>query len=236
LNIDYPMLFHLTNMNQTQSTHAGVLEFVAEEGRAYIPRWMMQTLLLEEGTLIRVSNTTLPLGTFVKIQPQHVDFLEISDPKAVLENSFRSFTTLTEGDIITIKYNDNYYDILVMETKPKGKMNAISIIETDLEVDFAAPLGYVEEPRKLKPLSAQNSMSGSLRSIDEHLVERTPSSFVAFKGSGKKLKGKSESQPSTSKPEEKPAKNGPPAVLQLPEDKLFFGYPVVPLKTKQDEE
>ena len=47
----------------------------------------MQTLLLEPGDLIQVKSTTLPLGTFIKLQPQDPSFLEISDPKAVLELS-----------------------------------------------------------------------------------------------------------------------------------------------------
>ncbi|RKO85475.1 ubiquitin fusion degradation protein UFD1-domain-containing protein [Blyttiomyces helicus] len=103
---------------------------------------MMQTLLLEEGALLRVQSISLPLGTFVKIQPQSPDFLEITDHKAVLEQALRRFTTLTEGDIFAIKYNEKLYDILVLEHKPKGK--GISIIEVDLEVDFAPPLGYIE--------------------------------------------------------------------------------------------
>lgn len=52
---------------------------------------MMETLGLEPGDLIEVKNTTLPLGSFVKIQPQSTDFLDISDPKAVyvfLRNAF----------------------------------------------------------------------------------------------------------------------------------------------------
>lgn len=44
---------------------------------------MMQTLSLSEGDLIEIKNTTLPLGIFVKIQPQSPDFLDINDPKAV---------------------------------------------------------------------------------------------------------------------------------------------------------
>ncbi|KAJ3124454.1 ubiquitin fusion degradation protein [Nowakowskiella sp. JEL0407] len=239
LNIVYPMLFQLSNMNQTRKTHAGVLEFVAEEGKVYIPQWMMQTLLLEEGALIRITNASLPLGTFVKIQPQSVDFLDISDPKAVLENALRNFTTLTKDDIITIKYNEKFYDILVMECKPVGKDGGISVIETDLEVDFAAPLGYVEEPRRSAAGAAKvgsskpNSIAGSLGSIDQHLVDKTPAQFQAFKGAGSKLNGKGASsyQPATPTPAVPQA----PAVLQLPENKLFFGYPVVPLKSKQDE-
>ena len=39
LNIQYPMLFKLTS-NRSKSTHCGVLEFVAEEGKIYIPHWV----------------------------------------------------------------------------------------------------------------------------------------------------------------------------------------------------
>ena len=38
LNISYPMLFKLTK-KETQ-THCGVLEFIAEEGRIYVPLWV----------------------------------------------------------------------------------------------------------------------------------------------------------------------------------------------------
>ena len=40
LNIVYPMLFKLSNCRQSNSTHCGVLEFVAEEGRIYVPHWV----------------------------------------------------------------------------------------------------------------------------------------------------------------------------------------------------
>ncbi len=40
LNISYPMLFKLSHSQHTRHTHCGVLEFVAEEGRIYIPHWV----------------------------------------------------------------------------------------------------------------------------------------------------------------------------------------------------
>ncbi len=154
LNIEYPMLFEIHHKSMTKKTHAGVLEFIAEEGRVYLPSWMMKTLLLEEGSIVEVKSTSLQLGKFVKIQPQSTAFLDISDPKAVLEQAFRSFSCLTIGDIISIAYNDQLYEILVMETKPSDK--GISIIETDLEVDFAPPLGYVEPEYKPKRIGGVN--------------------------------------------------------------------------------
>lgn len=40
LNINYPMLFKLTNKNTSRITHCGVLEFVADEGKVYLPLWV----------------------------------------------------------------------------------------------------------------------------------------------------------------------------------------------------
>lgn len=51
-------------------------------------------------------------GTFVKFQPQSVDFLEISNPRAVLETTMRHFSCLTEGDVICLPYNDRVCTVL----------------------------------------------------------------------------------------------------------------------------
>jgi ubiquitin fusion degradation protein 1 len=158
LHITYPMLFELINGAAGKTTHAGVLEFTAEEGKVYLPYWLMETLQLDPGDLIQVKSTDLPLGSFIKLQPQSTDFLDISDPKAVLEQAFRSFSCLTKGDIFTFHYNDTVYRIGVLEVKPAGDKNAISVVETDLEVDFAPPIGY-KEPERTSGTSTPRSMA-----------------------------------------------------------------------------
>ncbi|KAF1813158.1 UFD1-domain-containing protein [Eremomyces bilateralis CBS 781.70] len=172
LHITYPMLFELVNGARDRQTHAGVLEFIAEEGKVYLPHWLMETLLLEPGDLIQIKSTDLPLGSFIKLQPQSTDFLEISDPKAVLENAFRNFSCLTTNDVFTFSYNDNIYSVAVLETKPENPKKAISVLETDLSVDFAAPVGYEEKiaaekaardaaKAKARPGMATGSSSGT---------------------------------------------------------------------------
>ncbi|KAG1973333.1 ubiquitin fusion degradation [Pimephales promelas] len=147
LNITYPMLFKLTNKNSDRMTHCGVLEFVADEGICYLPHWMMQNLLLEEGGLVQVESVNLMVATYSKFQPQSPDFLDITNPKAVLENALRNFACLTTGDVIAINYNEKVYELRVMETKPD---KAVSIIECDMNVDFDAPLGYKEPERHMQ--------------------------------------------------------------------------------------
>ena len=40
LHISYPMMFELINGAKGSMTHAGVLEFIAEEGKIYVPFWV----------------------------------------------------------------------------------------------------------------------------------------------------------------------------------------------------
>lgn len=108
-NIQYPMLFKLTNSKKNRETHCGVLEFVADEGKIFIPYWvatrlrnwfqnflcnmslcsvftkqqMMRNLLLEENDIVKLENVSLPVATYTKFQPQSTDFLDITNPKAV---------------------------------------------------------------------------------------------------------------------------------------------------------
>ena len=44
---------------------------------------MMQNLYLQEGDLINIQSASLPVATFARFQPQTVDFLDITNPKAV---------------------------------------------------------------------------------------------------------------------------------------------------------
>ncbi|XP_063578839.1 ubiquitin recognition factor in ER-associated degradation protein 1 isoform X1 [Pongo abelii] len=193
LNITYPMLFKLTNKNSDRMTHCGVLEFVADEGICYLPHWMMQNLLLEEGGLVQVESVNLQVATYSKFQPQSPDFLDITNPKAVLENALRNFACLTTGDVIAINYNEKIYELRVMETKPD---KAVSIIECDMNVDFDAPLGYKEPERQVQH---EESTEGEA----DHSGYAGELGFRAFSGSGNRLDGKKkgvEPSPSPIKP------------------------------------
>ena len=58
---------------------------------------MMENLLLQEGDVVALRSATLPKGTFVKLQPHSTDFLDITNPRAVLETTLRNFSCLTGG-------------------------------------------------------------------------------------------------------------------------------------------
>ncbi|XP_043692059.1 ubiquitin fusion degradation protein 1 homolog [Telopea speciosissima] len=176
MHIDYPMLFELSNLDTKRVSHCGVLEFIAEEGVIFLPYWMMENLLLQEGDIVQVKNTSLLKGKYVKLQPHTKDFLDISNPKAILETTLRNFTCLTTGDTIMMPYNDKKFYIDIIETKPTS---AISIIETDCEVDFAPPLDY-KEPEK--------PAASHLPSQEEPAKE--DAKFSPFTGAARRLDGK----------------------------------------------
>jgi ubiquitin fusion degradation protein 1 len=183
LHIEYPMLFELRSGATDRVSHCGVLEFVAEEGMIIMPYWMMQNMLLQEGDIVRVKNAALPKGTYVKLQPHTSDFLGISNPKAILEKTLRSFSCLTTGDSIMVAYNNKQYYIDIVEAKPAS---AVSIIETDCEVDFAPPLDYKEPEKPQRPMVPSTSKAPA---EDEDAIAQEPK-FKPFTGFAKRLDGK----------------------------------------------
>ncbi|XP_021753480.1 ubiquitin recognition factor in ER-associated degradation protein 1-like [Chenopodium quinoa] len=201
LHIDYPMLFELRNDGANRVSHCGVLEFIAEEGMIYMPYWMMENMLLQEGDIVRVKSVSLPKGTYVKLQPHTQDFLDISNPKAILETTLRNYSCLTSGDSIMVAYNNKKYYIDIIETKPS---HAISIIETDCEVDFAPPLDYKEPERPAV------SAPGKALALDEEPPAEEPK-FNPFTGVGRRLDGKP-AQPAPSPASTSVSKDKQPAL------------------------
>ncbi|CDO99484.1 unnamed protein product [Coffea canephora] len=179
LRIDYPMMFSIQNTYDdcVRTSHCGVLEFTAEEGFVFLPQWMMDNLKILEGDLVLLKDVSLPKGTYVKLQPHTTDFINISDPKAVLEKALKKFACLTTGDTITISHNQKKFSIDVVETKPNS---AISIIDTDCEEDFAAPLDYIEPEKKGSHVA--NKIGNSKEGKDKQ-------KFVAFSGLARRLDG-----------------------------------------------
>lgn len=232
LNVRYPMIFMITNTAVGRRTHSGVLEFTAEEGRCYLPDWMMTTLGLDPGSLTEVESTDLPQGSFVKLEPQSTDFLDISDPKVVLENALRNFTTLTVGDVLELSYNERVYGLKVLEVKPESQQEGICVIETDLVTDFAAPVGYVEpDYAKLKEENDRKRQEEALAAPSL----KGMGSMATQIGYGQRLnepRGAAGVKLNGKKVREEPVEvnvdlSGPPRALELPEGYLFFGYPVV---------
>lgn len=125
MQVSTPMLFKLTNTQMGLSTHCGVLEFSAEEGTCLLPYWLMQNLVVVEGGSVSIESVTLPRGTFVQIRPHETAFIDLPNPKAVLENALRSYACLTKGETILVHFADRNYELDILETRPKDAIMTI---------------------------------------------------------------------------------------------------------------
>lgn len=119
----------------------GVLDFTGHKDKIYIPRWLQEYCGLSVGDSVCVIDAKLPKGTFMKIQAQSTDFLEIEDPASTLTAIFPNFSCVAAGQYLRFLYQGKPYDIRIQETLPE---KAVSLINTNITVDFAEPVGYAE--------------------------------------------------------------------------------------------
>ena len=206
MEIDYPMLFQIENEELGRKSHCGVLEFSAEEGRCFMPFAMMQSMLLEEGAIVKVKNVALKKANYLKFRAQSVDFLDIANHRAVLEHALRMYSCATTGDMICLPYAGQKYYLEVTDVKPDG---AASLIETNVSVDFDAPVGYVEPTRSSAANAAGGKEGGGGDSTDSNAGTAFPARpvqrartiptaeevaqagvFTAFTGSPHRIDGK----------------------------------------------
>lgn len=203
-----PMMFELTHDfdGQEFKTHCGVREFSAPEGKCFVPFWIMNNLQIEPGRIITLKKKELPKGTYVKLRPSTTDFLDISNPKAVLEKELRKFTCLTLNDTICIQYNDKNFYIDIRELKPA---NAVCIIQTDCFTDFEEPEDYRKHRQAVKPPQPPEDQQAVVFNKGESAVEKKANEnsgeesskeeekkLKAFPGRGRRLDNKGASSAS----------------------------------------
>ncbi len=175
-----PMIFILQNTLLGNSSNVGVLEFIADNGMCILPNWLSEQLNLDYGAEVNLMlQTSAPKGKFVKLQPHKTEFIELPDPRAILERNLSKYVCLTKGDTIQVQVVNKTYLFDVLEVKPQNSTNCICLIEADIEVDFAPPLDYVEKPPDL----VKRESSVNLEE-DEENEQKGP-----FQGKGIKING-----------------------------------------------
>ncbi|XBW37342.1 hypothetical protein QEN19_002922 [Hanseniaspora menglaensis] len=246
LEISYPMLFEINSNMSFKSTNVGVLEFISEEGRVYAPDWIIEQLQAPVTSTVSIKSVTLPKANFVKLEPQSVDFLDIENPKVVLENCLRNYSCLRLDDIIQINYNNKFFKIKITDLKPDPKGSCI--IETDLVTDFDPPKGYVEPDYKKEEKAETNNPIGeippNIESMSKRLYIPVLNNDNAFSktSTGVKLNGKSISVHKkddrfieTQEQLKTLSTNSDVKPLILEDGVLFFGFPYVPPRQDNQE-
>ena len=141
-----PSTFNICiNGNLSTTICATIIEFnPAEENNIYMPDWIFENLYLNIGDPVNIELLMKPLqkATKIKVQPHDSMFLTLNDHKMLLEQALTSFNTLTQNSIITLSILTQQYSITILEIFPNDKF--VSVIDTDLEVEFLPPIDYVE--------------------------------------------------------------------------------------------
>jgi len=165
------------------------LEFTAEESTIGLPRKVQMSLgAVTEAdevnsflTRVTVRYVRLKDGNFVQLQPRGSDFSRVTDSawggvKSLLETSLKGHTTLTVGDVLSIEYADKAYDLEVMKLKPD---NAVSILNTDIEVDITTSRIAEEKHEAERLLKSQQEKAAAdasrrLQDAEQNLPDEPP--------------------------------------------------------------
>ena len=177
----FPLTFRIINPETLLSTVCAVHEFTALPGTCVIPYRIMENLMLEQGSTVNLVYEAIPKGSYIKIRPHKTKFIELSNPKAVLEKHINiNYPTLTKGETISINYNEDIYFIDIVETEP---VESINILNSDINLDFDKPLDYVEPPKPEKKEENEIMRPVMKRGVSSYAKEKG-GVFVPFSGKG----------------------------------------------------
>ena len=179
--------------------HCGVLDFSGANTLLYAPSWIMEYCNIRPGDSVVIASINLEPGTFMKIQPQSTKFLEIDDPEAVLTNLLPNFSCIMRGQYLRFEHANIKYDIKILDTKPDV---AVSLLNTNITVEFAEPVGYTEYLEEQKKKYLERKRLEEAKKADEAM------GFIGGRrldGRGKAIASLTEASQPVNPPEEKSA-------------------------------
>lgn len=161
--LPHPLTFRLVNPSNGRVIYAGIREFSADDQKIGLSPFLRHSLGVEDQdrldkadgdqtgvqipdsgeqlphdvpSRITVHIKELPKGTYVRLRPLEAGY-DAEDWKALLEQYLRdNFTTLTKGEILSVPAGAQEFRFLVDKLKPSDE--AVSLVDTDLEVDIEA--------------------------------------------------------------------------------------------------
>lgn len=155
-NIEYkPLFFKIFSPIPGVSLYGGIEKFSDLDQMVFLPDWMMDIMNINAGDKIKLVPISIPKGTYVKFKVKK-DFLELSDPKAILEYHLRYHAVISQHDTIVIKFLGKDYHIDVEKTLPTS---SISLINTDIKVEFEEITDIPEITESQEALQTNNRLT-----------------------------------------------------------------------------
>ena len=190
-NNSTPFFFKIENIDMGYGQVCGVQEFSAPPGVVHVPYHIMEGLGISEGQHVEIQLVTPVNGTYIKIQPHTTEFINLSNPKAILEKILsEKYPVVTEGHTIAIYHPGLqkvfYIDIIKTEPAP-----IIKLLNVNVNVDFEKPLDY-QESENMNVKNIENTPEEHTKSkIKENNIKRYKKTITydmgKFPGRGFKL-------------------------------------------------
>ena len=156
----------IKNKSNKQSIVCAVHEYTESAGIIFIPSRLMNSIGLDAGDEVIVTQkTNIPKGEYIKIKPFETAFIELSNPKVVLEKCISEhYPILSLGEVISVKFNTKEYHIEIIETKPG---TVIQTTNCDINVDFDKPVDYTEEEPAQAESKMENVVIGKMQNSEQ---------------------------------------------------------------------
>ena len=190
-NMEFPLFFKVSNKETQFGRVCAVKSFTAPPGVCHIPYYIMSELGISEGETINIELNSVPTGSYIKIRPHKTEFINLSNPKAILEKYLsKNYPVLSKGTTISIWHDtlEKAFLIDIVESKPS---DVIKTIDTDINLDFDKPLDYVEPEQKREDVvpiqpKVNNFVNRKInRKLDDY--KNTDTGFIPFSGKGYRL-------------------------------------------------
>lgn len=152
-----PTYIEISSVENERSVVCAVHEYTESPGIIFIPSRIMNVLGIDADDKVTVvQKTDIPNGEYIKIKPFQKAFIELSNPKAILEKHISQFyPILSQGEVININYNDFNYQIEIVETKPQ---KVIQTTNCDINLDFDKPVDMCDGEEKISEPVVENTV------------------------------------------------------------------------------
>jgi ubiquitin fusion degradation protein 1 len=165
-----------------------VHEHTETPGIIFMPSRIMNAMGIDACDNVKVvQKTDIQKGEYIKIRPFQKAFIELSNPKAVLERHISQFyPVLTKGEVINILYNDVDYQIEIVETKPSS---SIQTTNCDINLDFDRPVDMEDESKNetRQEMKQENKIIRKRTVPHEYQNKRSKEDMRRFPGKGYRL-------------------------------------------------
>ena len=156
-HVSLPCNFRIQNPTNGKVVYVGVADFGAsrDEERCFAPHWILAALEMEEGDTVDFTTVQLPSGTAVVLRPHTNSWRPLNQSDAgeslLAEQFSANYTSLSAGQTIEIESQRALWKFDVVEIEPSDA-GAISLLQTDLALDFLPALDSSESSNELPRL------------------------------------------------------------------------------------